>query len=105
MIQLIPFRLPLINSFQTAKGNFGHRDGVLIHFSINDSNFFAEISPLPGFSVSELDSCIQLLKTNAGTYDRFLSEIWNQHSDKSTFSSPIDLLKSSAEWRKSTILN
>ncbi len=60
---LLRFRLPLREALTTARGEVLHRDGLL--FSIGDGTHvgWGEATPLPGWSVSDIDSSAAALAT------------------------------------------
>ena len=103
MIQLFPFKIPFKNTFKTSMGNFDFRDGILVCFSYQNQKYYAEISPLPVFSISDLDTCVQLFTANKSIIDNFLTGIVNSIDGKFDFISVPEIIKKSAVLSKTWI--
>lgn len=83
----LPFNQPLI----TAKGTFSVREGLLISATIGGNTYWSEVSPLPGFSVTTLEECIEWFKVNSSVFwvnllDRY-SKLTGQQSILGTIES------------------
>ena len=96
MIHLYPFNIPFKDTFKTSKGNFEFREGILVSFTHHSHRFFAEISPLPGFSVSDLESCTNIFSTNASKIDEFLIGILNNHDGDYEIHSILEIVEKTA---------
>jgi o-succinylbenzoate synthase len=105
MIQIFPYKIPFKNTFKTSMGNFDFRDGILVCFTHQNHKYYSEISPLPGFSVSSLEICVQVLKKNAAIIDEILTGIINDIDDSFTFKSVLEIIKKSADLSNNWIKN
>lgn len=97
MIELFPFKLPFKDTFRTSKGNFEFRDGILVCFTHQNHKHCAEISPLPGFSISTLETCTQIFKSNSRKIDEILIQISNSFNEQLDYLSIFEIIKKSAE--------
>jgi o-succinylbenzoate synthase len=64
MIECYQFQIPFKTPFYTSKAIFTYRCGILLKWTFEDRSYWSEISPLPGFSDTTLDSCINWLQAN-----------------------------------------
>jgi o-succinylbenzoate synthase len=74
LIELYKYQLPFKNPFVTGKGEFHHREGVLVRYSDHSGEVLTEASPLPGFSKESIDSISGVLKEKQNDLNEFLSK-------------------------------
>jgi o-succinylbenzoate synthase len=72
MIECYQFDIPFKTPFYTSKTLVTNRCGILLKWTFEDRSFWSEISPLPGFSDTTLDSCINWLRVNKVDLDQYL---------------------------------
>jgi o-succinylbenzoate synthase len=60
-LEFYRFSIPFSKPFRLADRAYHTREGLIIHLSIGGFGFWAEASPLPGFSLENLDDVIQAL--------------------------------------------
>jgi o-succinylbenzoate synthase len=72
MISVYKYQLPFSQPFVTAAGTFNERCGIIIHFDDGTSQSLVEASPLPGFSVENIDDVTRTLKALKSHIQNFL---------------------------------
>ena len=66
MTDLIRYSIPFHQPFEGAGFKMTHRDGLLIRFIKDGVIAWGEVSPLPGFSETTLDSCLLRIRSING---------------------------------------
>jgi len=80
MTDLIRYSIPFRQPFEGAGYKLEKRDGFLIRFKSDDISAWGEASPLPGFSISTLEECLNRYHIVKGQLPRMLinpnNDVW-----------------------------
>lgn len=74
MIQLFEYELPFRSPFLTGASRFQNRNGILLHYQEDETDFIVEASPLPGFSRESFSEVKQILLNQKRFIEQFLSQ-------------------------------
>jgi len=96
-LKIYHFKLPFVQPLVTAKGSFSSRIGILISATIDGRTCWGEVSPLPGFSATTLDDCLEWFNVNISSFRAHLLESYRSFLEKNTIQDTIQAIASTDE--------
>lgn len=91
------FRLPFVQPLVTAKGTFSSREVLLVSASIDGRTCWSEVSPLPGFSITTLEECLDWFNVNGSSFGTDLLERYNTLHEQKSIQNTIQAITSTIE--------
>jgi o-succinylbenzoate synthase len=74
MIELYLYKIPFKRSLVLGNQVIDHREGIIVHYSVDDLSLWSEIAPLPGFSSEKLDDVKEILQHIQHDLDALLNK-------------------------------